>query len=86
MKELFVSPIFCTNPESPSYHQCQTLHFLCSSLLEDGFVNLDLWDVESFGNVMEIFTAQGVRTLHDILINSNQFNLLKRFTLSSGEN
>jgi cobalamin biosynthesis Co2+ chelatase CbiK len=33
------------------------------TLLENGFGNLDLWAVESFGKVMEILTAQVVRTL-----------------------
>jgi hypothetical protein len=32
-------------------------------VIENGFGNLDLWAVESFGKVMEILTAQGVRTL-----------------------
>jgi hypothetical protein len=32
------------------------------SLLENGFGNLDLWALESFGKVIEILTAQGVRT------------------------
>jgi hypothetical protein len=33
------------------------------NLLENGFGNLDLWAVESFEKVMEILTAQIVRTL-----------------------
>jgi hypothetical protein len=33
------------------------------NLLENGFGNLDLWAVESFGKVVEILTAQIVRTL-----------------------
>jgi hypothetical protein len=40
-----------------------TASLLRLSLLENGFGNLDLWAVESFGNVVEILTAQGVRTL-----------------------
>jgi hypothetical protein len=33
------------------------------SLLENGFGNLALWALESFGKVMKILTAQVVRTL-----------------------
>jgi hypothetical protein len=39
-------------------------------LLENGFGNLDLWAVESFGKVMEILAAEGVRTLIRLKMNT----------------
>jgi hypothetical protein len=45
------------------------------SLLENGFGNLDLWAVDSFGNVMEILTGQGVLTLCKVL-DKNDTSLL----------